>query len=411
MLIKRKKGKRNFFENLIIKVDSLEKSSAYILKYTPNKKTEYIEKHNSFNFSGAVSVTAINYNKIKGIAAKNQYSCYQVTEIWCSWTDYGNKAEHVASGACFSNDHLYGKPATECGFMDDGTGAKSDDFYSEGGITSGGGDGINNDLGENNENDPNQLYTIPLDCKWDCPDEFDEDDDQIFNELNDDCAKGIFEVLEKESPLGPTVNTLIVQSFSLSGEILNMFKHSDKFKYTVKNGTYSNNANTSSFSNMFTTTISDAYLSKATKLSIARTMIHESVHAYILYNIKPRVNTDFRDAIKVYADKYPVANRYHHEFMAEYVKAMAISLYTWDKNNGGGSLGYDYYEAMAYGGLFYPKKDSQGNILKDSQGNVIIEETDSFKKLEPIKLQRDRIKQILYNEQQGNTNAKGIKCN
>lgn len=140
-------------------------------------------------------------------------------------------------------------------------------------------------------------------------------------------------------------------------------------------------------------------------------MIHESVHAYILYNIKPRVNSMFRDDIKVYADKYPVPNRYHHEFMGEYVKAMAVSLYTWDKNNGGGNLGWDYYKAMAYGGLFYAKKDLNGEVLKDPQGNVIIEETDSFKKLEPIKNQRDRIKQILINEQQGNANAKGNKCN
>jgi hypothetical protein len=234
---------------------------------------------------------------------------------------------------------------------------------------------------------------------------------QIFNELTAPCAKGIFKILEKESPLGPTVDASIVQSFTLSGEILNMFKHSDKFNYTIKNGSYLNNANTSSSGNIITITISDEYLSKATKLSIARTMIHESVHAYILHNIKPRVNTEFRNDIQVYADKYPGTNRYHHEFMGEYVKAMAVSLYNWDKNNGGGNLGWDYYEAMAYGGLFYAKKDSNGNILKDSNGDVIIEETDSFKKLEPIKFQRDRIKQILYNEQEGNKNAKGTKCN
>ena len=78
---------------------------------------------------------------------------------------------------------------------------------------------------------------------------------------------------------------------------------------------------------------------------------------------------------------------------------MAVSLYNWDKNNGGGNLGWDYYEAMAYGGLFY----------KDSFGNII--ETDSFKILEPFKTHRDRIRQILFNEQEGNEKAKGDKCN
>ncbi|MEE9406887.1 MAG: hypothetical protein V3V28_02310, partial [Polaribacter sp.] len=226
-------------------------------------------------------------------------------------------------------------------------------------------------------------------------------EEQIINELTDECAKNIFKSIKNETGLGPTVDSSITQSFTLSGEILNMFDSSDKFSYTIKNGTYSNNANTTTSGNTFTTTISDEYLGKGTKLSIARTMIHESVHAHILNNIKPRVNPSFYEDIKYYAEKYGYsdANRYHHEFMAKYIKAMAVSLYTWDKNNGGGNLDWDYYEAMAYGGLYY--KDSNGNIT----------ETDSFKVLEPLKIHRDRIRQILFNEQEGNANAKGHKCN
>ncbi|MGY0408857.1 MAG: hypothetical protein ACWIPJ_10980, partial [Polaribacter sp.] len=238
-------------------------------------------------------------------------------------------------------------------------------------------------------------------------------DDLIINELTNKCAKSIFRILQKESPLGPTVDSPIVQSFTLSGKILNMFKHSEKFNYVIKNGDYKYNANTQSNGDTITTTISDSYLNKATRLSIARTMIHESVHAYILNNIKPRVDSHFRQDIEQYALKYGYndANRYHHEFMGKYIKAMAVSLYNWDKNNGGGNLGKDYYEAMAYGGLIYIKKDLNGEILRDSQNRPIFEDTDSFKILEPMKSQRDRIKQILTNEAQGNSNAEGNKCN
>lgn len=53
---------------------------------------------------------------------------------------------------------------------------------------------------------------------------------------------------------------------------------------------------------------------------------------------------------------------------------------------------------MAFGGLFY----------KDSNGNLV--ETDSFKKLIPNQSDRDIIKKILKNEQDGNSSAKGQKC-
>ena len=90
--------------------------------------------------------------------------------------------------------------------------------------------------------------------------------------------------------------------------------------------------------------------------------------------------------------------------MGQYVNAMAYSLYIWDKNYGtGGNLGWDYYYAMGFGGLFY--------VDKDINGNPIQMETESFKELIPSQTERDKIKKILFNEQEGNTNSKGTKCN
>ncbi len=53
--------------------------------------------------------------------------------------------------------------------------------------------------------------------------------------------------------------------------------------------------------------------------------------------------------------------------------------------------------------------NQSGLYYKDSKGNQI--ETDSFIALIPDALKRQQIKNILYNEQEGNTNAKGTKCN
>ncbi len=243
-------------------------------------------------------------------------------------------------------------------------------------------------------------------------------DDRIINKLTNKCAKTIFSELEngifESHPIKPEVQvtTENFTKLNFSESILKLFDDSTKTDYTIQNGATNGSAATTLGA---TTTISDNYLSNATKLSIARTMIHESVHAYInaLYSNVIQFNSfTFRQKIEEYAKNngYTIGtNRFHHEFMGQYVNAMAYSLYEWDMRYGSGKgkinitkpddlLGWDYYYAMAFGGLFY----------KDSSGNLI--ETDSFKKLIPNQSDRDKIKQILKNEQNGNSSAKGQKC-
>ncbi|WP_145993583.1 hypothetical protein [Tenacibaculum dicentrarchi] len=93
-------------------------------------------------------------------------------------------------------------------------------------------------------------------------------------------------------------------------------------------------------------------------------------------------------------------NNFHHNFMGKYIEAMAYSLYDWDKKDGtGGNLGWQYYKSMAYGGMFQV----------DSSGNIAIE-TDTFKKLVPKLNDRQKIANIVVNEQKNNDYAKGTKC-
>ena len=87
--------------------------------------------------------------------------------------------------------------------------------------------------------------------------------------------------------------------------------------------------------------------------------------------------------------------------MGQYINSMAYSLYDWDKEYGtGGNLGWEYYKSMTYGGMF--QVDPSGNITS---------ETDTFKKLVPNSSDRQKIADIVVNEQKNNNDARGTKCN
>lgn len=172
MYIKRKEKSSNFFENLVIKIDSMHKTSAYILKYTYSKKPViYHAAHDSYSFDGEVEATRIDPNKINGLFSKSQSSCVNVSQLQCNNNGAGScsGAYHVAGPNC--NSCIVMKQlADECGYYDDessGSDGSGGGYDGEGGTTSGGGDGSYSDP---NNNDPDQLVTIPNDCK-DCDDE------------------------------------------------------------------------------------------------------------------------------------------------------------------------------------------------------------------------------------------------
>ena len=212
----------------------------------------------------------------------------------------------------------------------------------------------------------------------------------------------------------PTPNV----SRTFSESILKLFNESKTVNLTIANGDLEGTNGTTTVTSI---TISNTYLEKATQLSIARTMIHEMIHAYL--NVKysspllfdPDNGYDFRLKMDKYAIDNGIANinsnEFHHEFMGQYIDAMAASLLIWDEKYGSRTnLGWEYYRSMAFGGLVYVKKDAKGNAILDDAGNPIYEDTDSFKSLVPNKSDREKINDILKNEQYGNRNAKGKKC-
>ena len=240
---------------------------------------------------------------------------------------------------------------------------------------------------------------------------------KVINNLTNPCAKTIFSQLEIEmikkdllqKIMKPTQNV----NLTFAESILKLFNDSNTFNLSIANG-YLEDANGSTSGASIT--ISDSYLKNATQLSIARTMIHETVHAYLnvkYHNFIALDDWDFKTLMEKYAMDNGIANinsnEFHHEFMGQYVDAMAASLLIWDEKYGTGGiktkdstgndvLDWEYYRSMAFGGLNY----------EDSAGNQI--ETDSFKALVPYKSDRDKIKNLLINEQNGNSKSKGTKC-
>ncbi|MCH7413264.1 hypothetical protein MM213_07205 [Belliella sp. R4-6] len=232
-----------------------------------------------------------------------------------------------------------------------------------------------------------------------------------MNELTDPCASEIFESIGNASKINSpfeigTSNPL--SNYDFASAIYELFEKSQNFNLIIKNDNISgvNGSTTSGFNNSngkkeVTITLSNHYLNNATRLSIARTIIHEMVHGYIVHELNSGnfdFMSDFGDKYENYLlDKNPDMNRAQHELMGGYVDMMAFSLKKWDSifGDGGGNLGDDYYRAMAFGGLFKTNTNTP---------------TDSFKELIPKSSDRLKIKNILKNEQDGNENAKGVKC-
>lgn len=246
------------------------------------------------------------------------------------------------------------------------------------------------------------------------PAENDEEEDKIFNKLTNECAKDIFNELllgllnnRSTNPfLKPEVYVLN-QNLNFNESILKMFNESSDINLVIRNSEF--NPGGSNAQTVGTTiTIYDSYLDKATQLSIARTMMHESLHAYInaLYMQDSSLqNASFVEKINQYAEDNgytPGTNLFHHNFMAQYIDAMAYSLYQWDQEWGtGGNLGWNYYKSMAFGGMFQT----------DPSTGQITDMTDSFKELEPSQIERQKIADIVVSETNNDNDAKGNECN
>jgi len=181
------------------------------------------------------------------------------------------------------------------------------------------------------------------------------------------CASNIIKSFYEQNTLfTPVNNGTISQMYDLgiTGELLEFFNSSPVYnlKFQVgdagkdKNG---NNRNASTIwkNGVIKITLDDIELANATDVSIARTIIHETMHGYIqaaLYtsNLDPNIRTSITTIYNQLQPKKQNRGLAEHEFISDYVHAMAFSLSAWDNNSNQRYLGMDYYKNLSWGGLF-----------------------------------------------------------
>jgi len=207
------------------------------------------------------------------------------------------------------------------------------------------------------------------------------EEDKIVNQLEDPCASIILSELQlmsinQDIPLKVSYDSIdgLETDLNFSSAILKLFNNSDKFDYFVNENDslpISTNASTEPTAIYNATTerwevsssFNPDYFDDATDLSMARTMIHESVHAYLVYVQRGDPYGSMMDALEAYIaeNELPdtVNNNLHHNFMSQFIDAIAYQLWEWDIGFGtGGNLGWQYYQDIAWGGIAL---DSQNN--------------------------------------------------
>ena len=209
-----------------------------------------------------------------------------------------------------------------------------------------------------------------------------------------------------------------VSSGSLEQIIQKFSGDTPGFNWKLTNGTLpgSNRAVTNSNYNevngIVTTTFDVGKLKKSTDLSIARTILHEAIHAYLVAYFKVD-ESSARKTFSILMDDYEkgvYANQnqaQHAEFARNFISQIALALEDFGKSKGY-SLSKQFYEDLAWGGLTHTGEyDSSGVPIESSW----------FKSAIPNATDRKRIVDVVTIEQTGTTlqgvpkSQKGINAN
>ncbi|MHA7832429.1 MAG: hypothetical protein ACX93O_15140 [Flagellimonas sp.] len=179
--------------------------------------------------------------------------------------------------------------------------------------------------------------------------EVDFEEKLIIDSSVSPCVQNIIGPLISKSNYISIVPNLPVD-INLSSLILDLFSNSSNHNYQIQVGSLGNSVNAQTVPShmgggvfLYTTTLNSSYVSNATDLAIARTIIHESVHAYLsyLYQDQPFSSTSAILRHHLAQNGYNT-NAAQHQFMVQYVDAIAYSLQNWDNNSLGGIQYYRY---------------------------------------------------------------------
>ncbi|WP_298955211.1 hypothetical protein [uncultured Nonlabens sp.] len=166
-----------------------------------------------------------------------------------------------------------------------------------------------------------------------------QDCTQMTDDWIDDIIKG-FKPSENGVSLDFTsLDQSLLDALNLSGDILSLFDNDERYAVKIKVGQTQLDRNgnpvnaqtgRASSGTMSVITFNPDYLNRATDLAIARTAIHELVHAYLQYIIQHVPNSELGttlDSLIFQHNFWLIPGEPQHVLMAEqFVSAIALSL-------------------------------------------------------------------------------------
>ena len=370
-----------YFDNLIIKHSKKEGISYFIVRYHPEKN--WLRESKDFqHFNGRLSFYGLKGNPLGTSKLKNGES---ITDSQNTKSGHGC-ALYVYPGVTVCSN-LYHSDGTSNGYscltsyeykISCGSGGGVDSYpdisYDDPTNPDGGGSGSTG--GSTYGDDPDGLDEVDGGFVPELP----EKEEKInTDELNNPCVEGIIEeLLKKDMTLTGDlthISQYILDLFNNSSDNSLYFESSQLGKNSEGNDI---NATTTPYLDGWKINLDTDLLSDGTKLSIGKTIIHESVHAWIRLILKEDRTSDIvKDLNLIYQKFQNQDNRLNltqHEFMGQYVNVFAISLSVFDNHR----QPMDYYISLSWGGLEtsttysqLPNKNEIQKIIADERFNKV----------------------------------------
>jgi hypothetical protein len=342
-----------YFDNFVVQELQSGKQLKYLIHYEPEENWYYNKNRDLANYSGRIKIYNIqaelvgNMNIANGELLPVQQQkmndillcMWEVDSIWC--------IGDVNGGDNYSCYYHY---TMECSSGSSGGGGSTfEDIPYE---TPSGGSWENDPTGGGSESsstpgDP-AIDTQPL-----LIDDRETVDDKIDSDSLNECHSKLIDILK-------TVESGIVGQMiqKLAGS--NSTNYNWNIDYNMPLGSNPNaTASTDPIasSNSIGTHINLNRIQNSTDLSMARTFVHESIHAFLAYqyrNDSSSSDLNYTKLLNKYANQYNTnANDTHHIL---YLKENLIGPIADALQQFGAKLGYNlstqYYEDMAYGGLY-----------------------------------------------------------
>ena len=183
----------------------------------------------------------------------------------------------------------------------------------------------------------------------------------IYYEDIPPCVKEIVEQLEELNKNKAYISSLDEAGSNIAPYILNFFKNSPQYHVTFSKEELpdiENGYTTRLDKGNYRIVLNENLLRKGSELYIAKTIIHENVHALIFAELdKEKAGESYDgDLVESMAELYTEYNKLsgnekinitQHEFISQFIMAMSISLKKFD----GGRRPLEYYQYLLWDGL------------------------------------------------------------